>query len=89
VDNKLKDKDRSVENAKVTLPGTVDKIIPPILPGGTEKVQISVETDEHLYREIRIENTLEDTAGNPVTLKEGAEVHVTIEAEQKATTPKS
>jgi len=89
VHNKIKDDDRSVENAKITLPGTVDKIIPSFSPGGTEKVQISVETDEHLYREIRIENTLEDTAGNPVTLKEGAEVHVTIEAEQKATMPKS
>jgi hypothetical protein len=89
VGNKTKQEDRSVENANVTLLGTVDKIIPPIGPGETEKVQISVETDEHLYREIRIENTLEDTAGNPVTLKEDAEVHVTIEAGMKATTPKS
>jgi hypothetical protein len=89
VHNKSRDEDRSVENAKVTLPGTVDKIIRPIGPGGTEKVQISVETDEHLYRQIRIENALEDTAGNPLTLKEGAEVHVTIEAEHKATMPKS
>lgn len=87
--NRIKDEDGSVENAKVALPGIVDKIIRPIGPGGTEKVQISVETDEHLHREIRIENTLEDTAGNPVTLREGAEVQVTIEAEQKATMPKS
>jgi predicted DNA-binding antitoxin AbrB/MazE fold protein len=31
---------------------------------------------------------LQDEAGNPVSLKEGAEVEVTIEAESEATTPK-
>jgi hypothetical protein len=30
-----------------------------------------VEGAEDLYREIRVENTLEDGAGNPVALKEG------------------
>ena len=32
--------------------------------------------------------TLHDEAGNPVSLKKGDEVDVTIEAETKATTPK-
>jgi hypothetical protein len=42
-----------------------------------------------LYKEIRIENTLKDEKGNEVSLKQGAEVEVTVEAEKEATTPKS
>jgi hypothetical protein len=42
-----------------------------------------------LYREIRIENTLTDENGRKVALKPGAEVQVTVEAEPKATSPKS
>ena len=59
-----------------------------LLPGEPEKAQILVEGAEELYREIGVENTLQDGTGNPVTLKEGAEVEVTIEAEPEATTPK-
>ncbi|HXN98675.1 MAG TPA: hypothetical protein VN881_06340 [Candidatus Acidoferrales bacterium] len=75
------------EKPTVTLPGTVEKIIPQnrVEP---EKAQISVEGAEHLYREIRVENTLEDEKGKKVSLKEGAHVEVTIEAEKEATTPK-
>ena len=43
---------------------------------------------EELYKEIRVENTLQDGQGNEVALKEGAEVEVTIEAEPEATKPK-
>lgn len=81
-------KDENPDKIAVTLPATVDKIIPPVLPGDVEKAQITVETDEHLYRDLRIENTLQDAAGNPVSLKKGAEVEVTIEAPPEATTPK-
>lgn len=80
--------DHSGDKATVTLPGTVDKIIPAIVPHEPEKAQISVETAEHLYREIRVDNTLHDGQGNPVSLKKGAEVEVTIEAPPGATTPK-
>jgi hypothetical protein len=75
------------EKPAVTLPGTVDKIIPEnrVEP---EKAQISVEGGDHLYREIRVENTLKDENGKKVSLKEGAHVEVTIEAEKEATTPK-
>jgi hypothetical protein len=86
--DKPKDDDRSAEKATVTLPGTVEKIIPPIGPREPEKAQIAMEGAEQLYREIRIDNTLQDEAGNPVSLKEGADVEVTIEAEPEATTPK-
>jgi hypothetical protein len=86
--DKPKDQDNSDEKATVTLPGTVEKIIPPISPSEPEKAQIAVEGAEDLYREIRVENTLQDPAGNPVKLIKGAEVEVTIEADPQATTPK-
>ncbi len=83
-----KDEDRPEEKAAVTLPGTVEKIIPPITPNQTEKAQISVEGAEDLYKEIRVENTLQDESGNEVALKKGAQVDVTIEADPDATKPK-
>jgi hypothetical protein len=86
---KAKDNGSSADKAAVTLPGTVDKIIPPVHPSGAEKAQIAVEGADHLYREIRVENTLIDDAGKPVKLEEGAEVEVTIEADKKSTAPKS
>jgi hypothetical protein len=72
----------------VTLPGIVDKVIPSIHPAEPDKAQIIVEGADHLYREIRIANTLQDKNGNEVALKQGAEVDVTIEADTSATTPK-
>ena len=83
-----KDEDRPDEKVTVTLPGTVEKIIKPITPNQPEKAQISVEGAEHLYKEIRVENTLKDESGNEVALKKGAKVEVTIEAEPEATEPK-
>jgi hypothetical protein len=80
-----KDEDRPEEKAAVTLSGTVEKIIPPITPNQPEKAQISVEGAEHLYKEIRVENTLQDESGNEVALKKGAKVDVTIEAAPEAT----
>ena len=47
-----------------------------------------MEGADHLYRELRIENTLTTEDGDKVRLKPGAEVEVTIEAEAEATTPK-
>ena len=78
----------SAEKATVTLPATVEKIIPSIHPSEPEKAQISVNGAEELYREIRVDNTLQDADGNPVSLKKGVEVELTIEAEIKSTTPK-
>ena len=71
------------------MPATVEKIIKPPSPTEPEKAQIVVEGADHLYREIRIENSLTDENGEPVRLKLGAEVQVTIEAEPDATTPKT
>ena len=77
------------ENPSATLPAVVEKIIKPAYAGAPEKAQIAVEGADHLYREIRIENTLTDEQGREVSLKPGAEVQVTDEAEPEATSPKA
>jgi hypothetical protein len=74
------------EKPSTTLPAVVEKIIKPIHPSQPEKAQIAVEGADHLYRELRIENTLMDENGDKVRLKQGAEVEVTIEAEPDDTT---
>ena len=74
------------ENASVTLPGRVDKIIHSAETSDPEKAQISIEGADDLYREVRIENTLTDENGHEVRLKKGAEVEVTVEADRHATT---
>jgi hypothetical protein len=74
---------------KATRTGTVQKIIKSPVPGGPEKAQILVEGADELYRELRVENTLTDEKGHEVSLKQGADVEVIIEAEPGATKPKS
>jgi hypothetical protein len=76
------------DKPSTTLPATVEKIVKSPSPSVPEKAQIAVEGADHLYRELRIENTLIDENGDKVRLKPGAEVEVTIEAEADATTPK-
>jgi hypothetical protein len=73
----------------VTLPGTVEKIVPSIIPSEPEKAQIQVEGADPLYREIRVENSLTDKSGNKMKLKQGAHVEVTIEAEPEETIRKT
>ena len=84
-----KSKDEDQDKVAITLPGTVKKVIPPIHPSLPEKAEISIEGADELYREIRVENTLSDESGNEVSLKPGAEVDVTIEADADATKPKN
>ena len=67
--------------ATATLPGIVEKVITPHPNSGEpEKAQIAIEGADHLYREIRVPNSLTDDNGRQVKLKEGAEVEVKIEA---------
>ena len=77
------------DKPSTTLPATVEKILKSPSPSEPEKAQIAVEGADHLYRELRIENTLIDENGEKVSLKQGAEVEVTIEAEQKSTIPQA
>ena len=81
------DENVSPDKPNVTLPGKVEKIFPPV-GNEPEKAQIKVEDAYELYREVRVENTLQDADGKPVALKKGAEVEVTIEADPKDTKPK-
>ena len=78
----------SMTKKRQKLPGTVQKIIKPILPGEVEKAQINVEGADHLYKEIRVENVVVDADGNKAALKEGAEVDVIVEADSSATIKK-
>jgi hypothetical protein len=84
-----KSKDDGQDTIAVTLPGKVKKVIPPIHPSMPEKAEISIDGADELYREIRVENALNDEHGNEVSLKPGAEVQVTIEAAADATKPKN
>src|ERR1700683_5813492 len=72
------------DKPSTTLTATVEKIIQSPSPSVPEKAQIAVHGADHLYRELRIENTLTDENGEKVKLKPGAEVEVTIAAEPAA-----
>ena len=76
------------DKPSVTIPATVEKILPPLHPSLPEKAQISVEGADHLYKEIRIENSLTDKNGRAVKLKVGAVVEVQVVAEPEDTVPK-
>jgi hypothetical protein len=89
MNDKARKSEDTPEKPTVTLPGTVEKIIPAVPSVRTEKAQIVVEGAEELYREIRVDNELQDENGKTVGLKEGAEVEITIEADKEATEPKN
>jgi hypothetical protein len=76
------------ENPKITKPGAVKKIIKSPISDTPEKAEIEVKDADHLYKDVRIENSLEDQAGNKLKFKEGAQVAVTIEADIDQTVPK-
>lgn len=65
--------------------GTVSKVIKSPYPQVPEKAEIAVKDADPLYREIRVENTLENEDGEKVKLKQGAHVDITIEADAKET----
>lgn len=75
-----------MRKAKTKKPGKVQKIIKSRHSHQTEKAEITIDGADDLYREIRIDNTLEDENGKKVKLKEGADVEVVIEADNNATT---
>ena len=75
--------------SKTTKAGTVRKVIKPVDPSEPEKAEIEVHGADDLYKEIRIENKLEDSHGEKVRLKPNAEVEVTIEADKKDTVPEN
>jgi hypothetical protein len=72
---------------KTTKRGRVKKIIKSPDPSVPEKAEIEIHEADELYKEIRIENALENEHGKKTKLKEDAPVDITVEAEPKATTP--
>jgi hypothetical protein len=77
------DTTRIPEQPSTTMPGIVDKIIPPQRPSQLEEAQIAVEAADHRHRDLRIANTLTDENGDDVRLKKGTHVEVTVTAEPK------
>jgi hypothetical protein len=70
---------RIPDSPSISMPGTVEKIIPARGSQRSEKAQIAIEGAEDLYGEIRIDNTLQTEEGDDVSLKAGAKVEVKIE----------
>ena len=66
----------------------VQKVIKSHHPTVPEKAELAIDGADELYKEIRIENRLTDEKGKETRLKEGAEVDVQIEADEKATDEK-
>ncbi len=58
-----------LEKSRAILPATVEKVIKSTLPSEREKAQINVEGADHLYEEIRLENSLTDASGHEVQVK--------------------
>jgi hypothetical protein len=77
------------EKISTTMPGVVEKIIKPLNPEDPEKAQITVEGADHLFREIRIENTMTNADGEVVGLRKGAQVEVVVLADERDTVKKS
>jgi hypothetical protein len=73
-----------VDKARATLPGTVEKVVKPVIVGDPEKAEIAVEGADDEHKKITIENTLVDKSGHEVHLNPGAKVEVTIKAEPEA-----
>ena len=68
-----------------SLPGTVEKIINSPLQNAPDKAQIKVVEGDHVYRAIRIDNSMTNDDGEEVSLKLGARVRITVGAKRVAT----
>lgn len=77
------DDERVPGQARVTLPGTVNKIIASLRTIQPEKAQIAVDGADDRCGDLRIENTLTDGNSNKVSLKKGAHVEVTVTIKPK------
>ena len=74
---------RTAVHPSVSMPGTVDKIIPPPRPRQPEKAQIAVDGAHRPHQNLRIDNDLLDEHGNDVKLKKGARVELTVTSESE------
>jgi hypothetical protein len=74
-----------LKNLSILIPAVEKLIHPHPSSGEPEKAQIAVEGADHLYREIRVQNSLTDENGRKVKLEKGAEVDLKIEADSRVT----
>ena len=70
--------------AASSLPGIVDKVIEPAIPGDAENVQISIQSGDDPSQKIRIANAF-NALGETVALKRGAPVRIVIRPKPKGT----
>ena len=80
------DPGRVPDQPSITMPGTVNKIIPSLGASQPEKAQISVDGADQRHRYLRFRNLLTDENGDDVRLKKGAHVRVTVTEESKTST---
>jgi hypothetical protein len=71
-------------DAARSLPGIVEKVIKPAIPGDAEKVQISFQSGDDPSPKIRIANTF-NALGETVALKRGAPGRIVIRPKPKDT----
>lgn len=71
---------------KKKLSASVRKIIPALVSGEAETVEIRLDDGEDLYREIRIANIFTDQNGEAGSLRPGSHVDVIVEADIEAVT---
>jgi hypothetical protein len=69
-----------VTKKRKKLHGSVKKIIRPALPNEPKKAEIQIDEADDLYKEIRIENAATDEKGEKVSLKQGEDVDIVLEA---------
>jgi len=72
--------------SKKKLSASVRKIIPPLMSGEAETVEIRLDDAEELYREIRIANIFTDQNGEAGILRPGSRVDIIVEADIEAVT---
>jgi hypothetical protein len=71
-------------DAASSLPGIVEKVIKPAIPGDAEKVQLSIQSGDDPSQKILIANTF-NALGETVALKRGAPVRIVIRPKPKDT----
>ena len=76
------------DKPSVTLPGTVEKIIWTVLPTNLKKRRLPSKGPIICIARFASTTNSQNEKGEDVSLKPGAQVQVTVEAEPKATTPK-
>jgi hypothetical protein len=68
-----------------TVSAVVNKLLQPDSSHQPEKVEIAIGAADPLFREVRLENRFTSPQGEIVSLKQGAQVDVTFEAEIRDT----